>query len=48
MAYRRRSWRRARRIRLGRRPRSYKAFYGRRKRRVSYRTNFHKRGGILR
>lgn len=47
MAYRRRSWRR-RHIRLGRRPRSYKAFYARRKRRVSYRTNFHSRGGILR
>lgn len=46
MAYRRRRW--TRRIRLGRRPRSYKAFYGRRKRRVSYRTNFRGRGGILR
>lgn len=39
---------RSRRMRLGRRPRSYKAFYGRRHRRVSYRTKFHNRAGILR
>lgn len=46
MAYRRRY--RSRRIGFGKRPRSYKAFYGRRRRRVSYSTPFGKRGGILR
>lgn len=46
MAFKRRSWKR--RLRLGRRPLSYKAFYSRRKRRVSRRTNFRSRGGILR
>lgn len=53
MAFKRRSWKRrlrkiVRRIGFGRKPRSYKAFYSRRKRRVSYRTNFKSRGGILR
>lgn len=45
MAFRRRSFRRRR---LGKRPKSYKAFFGRRRRRVSYSTPFNKRGGILR
>lgn len=53
MAFKRRSWRRGlrkfvRRVGFGRKPRSYKAYYSRRKRRVSYRTNFNKRGGFLR
>lgn len=39
---------RRRRVNFGRRPRSYKAFYSRRRRRVSYRTKFHNRAGILR
>ncbi len=46
----RRSWKRRMRARrmFGKRPRSYKAFYSRRRRRVSYSTPFGKRGGILR
>lgn len=43
----RRSWKRRTR-RFGKKPRSYKAFYSRRRRRVSYSTPFGKRGGILR
>ena len=42
------AFRRRRRGVYGRRPRSYKAFYARKRRRVSYRTPFNKRGGILR
>lgn len=45
MAFRR-SFKRRNRV-YGKKPRSYKAFYGRRRRRVSYSTPF-KRGGILR
>lgn len=42
------AFRRLRRGVYGRKPRSYKAFYARKRRRVSYRTPFNKRGGILR
>ncbi len=45
MAYRKR---RRSRVIYGKKPRSYKAFYSRRRRRVSYSTPFNKRGGILR
>lgn len=45
-----RSFRMRRRLRsvYGRKPRSYKSFYGRKRRRVSYKTPFNSRGGILR